>query len=326
MAIPQSRRLDFSEVDLIDIGSLVAGVDDPNVIGAIETACTHTGFFYIANHGIPRALVDAVRREAALFFSLSEAQRAALHMGASIRGYLPLGFRSEETISSASALPGQGGKNNHEAFWMGFDRAQDPDCPFDGPNVWPSQCPDLKPAMDAYFKAAHALSVTLRRAFSLALGFEPERLDSLFDHEQSRLKLNHYPLQENPQSLDDIGTMPHSDTGAYTILWQDDNGGLEVENKSGEWVGVPPIADTFVINLGNTMQMLTGGRFSSTPHRVINRSGGDRFSFAFFANPGHQTTIRPLFSDEASLFEPFSFGEYQREEYRGIYPVGFDVQ
>lgn len=321
MAIPQSRRLDFSEVELIDIEPLTAGIDDAHVIRAIETACTHTGFFYVANHGIPRALVSAVHRQAALFFSLPEEQRMAVRMGPSIRGYLPLGFRSEETMSSASTLPGQGGTNKHEAFWMGYERPVDPECPFNGPNLWPTSCPGLKPAMEAYFHAAQDLSVTLRRAFSLVLGFDPARLDSLFEHEQSRLKLNHYPFQENPQSLDDIGTMPHSDTGAYTTLWQDDNGGLEVENKSGEWVGVPPIADTFVINLGNTMQMLTGGRFSSTPHRVINRSGGDRYSFAFFANPGHQATIEPLFPDEASTFEPFSFGEYQRKEYRGIYPV-----
>ena len=323
MAIPESRRLDFSEVELIDIEPLVAGIDAGEVVHAIEAACTYTGFFYVANHGIPRALVSALHRQAELFFLLPVEQRMAVRMGPSIRGYLPLGFRSEETISSTSSLPGQGGTNQHEAFWMGYDRPVDPDCPFDGPNIWPMQCPDLKPAMEAYFRAAQALAVTLRRAFSVALDLEPDRLDRLFEHEQSRVKLNHYPLQENPQSLGEIGTMPHSDTGAYTILWQDDNGGLEIENKSGEWVGVPPIPDTFVINLGNTMQMLTGGRFSSTPHRVINRSGGDRYSIPFFANPGHQVTIEPLIPGDDPIFEPFSFGEYQRKEYRGIYPVAF---
>ena len=109
MPIPQSRRLDFSEVELIDIEPLTAGIEDECVIRAIETACTQTGFFYIANLGIPRALVSAVHRQAALFFALPTEQRMAVHMGPTIRGYLPLGFRSEETMSSASTLPGQGG-------------------------------------------------------------------------------------------------------------------------------------------------------------------------------------------------------------------------
>ncbi|MBS38474.1 MAG: hypothetical protein CMO26_21435 [Thiotrichales bacterium] len=323
MAIPESRRLDFSEVELIDIGPLVAGTDDEGVVNAIRSACTNTGFFYIANHGIARELVRALHDQAALFFSLPWEQRMAVRMGPSIRGYLPLGFRSEETLTSATKLSGQSGINLQEGFWMGYDRPEDPECPFDGPNVWPIECPELKPAMEAYFKAAQALAVTLRRAFSLALGLEPTRLDKLFEHEQSRLKLNHYPIQEDPTSVNEIGVVPHSDTGAYTILWQDDNGGLEIENKSGEWVGVPPIPDTFVINIGNTMQMMTGGCFSSTPHRVINRRAADRYSIPFFANPGHHVTIEPLLASDDGTFEPFSFGEYQRKEYRGIYPVAF---
>lgn len=316
MTIPKSRRLDFSEVALIDIASLVAGQDDIETIQAIEHACKYTGFFYVANHGISSELVDGLHRQAETFFSLPAEQRMAVKMGTTIRGYLPVGYRSEKTISPA-------GINLQGAFWIGEDRPPNPECPFDGPNVWPPGCPKLKPTMEAYFEAARNLAVTLRRAFSLALGLNPKRLDDLFEHEQSRLKLNHYPLQEKPKTLSEIGVIPHSDTGAYTILWQDTNGGLEIENKSGEWVGVPPIEDTFVINLGNTMQMLTGGRFSSTPHRVINRAGGDRYSVPFFANPGHHVMIEPLFPDDATLFEPFSFGQYQQNEYRGLYPMAF---
>jgi isopenicillin N synthase-like dioxygenase len=316
MPLPQSRRLDFSEVELIDIGALVSGESTAQVVEAIARACSQTGFFYIANHGVPRDCVATLRTQSAAFFALPMAERMQIRMGASIRGYLPLGYRSEETDSP-------GGTNLQEGFWMGHERAADVNCPFDGPNVWPANCPELKPAMEAYFGALEGLSLHLRWAFAQALQVEPARFDAVFDHPQTRLKLNHYPPQELPETLDEIGVVPHSDTGAFTILWQDENGGLEIENKSGEWVGVPPIPDTFVINLGNAMQMLSTGEFSSTPHRVINRSGGDRYSIAFFANPGHDAIIEPLVPSADGQFEPFSFGTYQRNEYRGIYPVAF---
>ena len=312
MSLPESRRLDFSDVELIDIGALVAGGDAQDVVEAIGRACSQTGFFYIANHGVPSALIETLRAQSAAFFALPMAERLQIRMGASVRGYLPLGYRTEETEEP-------GGTNLQEGFWMGHERPVDASCPFDGPNVWPASCPELRPAMEAYFAALESLSRHLRGAFASALGVEPARFDALFEHPQSRLKLNHYPPQAAPETLDEIGAVPHSDTGAYTVLWQDESGGLEIENKSGEWVGVPPIPNTFVINIGNTMQMLTAGEFSSTPHRVINRSGGDRYSIAYFNNPGHHTTIEPLVPTHGMLYEPFSFGTYQRDAYRSIY-------
>ena len=100
------------------------------------------------------------------------------------------------------------------------------------------------------------------------------------------LKLNHYPPQENPTEVGNIGVVPHTDSGGFTILWQDDNVGLEIQSKSGEWVLAPPIAETFVINIGNTMKIWMDGEFSSTPHRVINRSGVNRYSILFSSTRG----------------------------------------
>lgn len=317
MLLPESRRLEFTEVEVIDIGAAVSGEDARDVVMAVERACTQAGFFYVTNHGVAANLITQLRAQTAEFFNLPMAQRMAIRMGANIRGYLPLNYRSKETDSQA-------GTNLQEGFWMGHERPLNPQSPFDGPNVWPAGCPGLKPAMEAYFTALESLALVLRGVFATALDVERARFDRLFDHPQFRLKLNHYPPQESPESADEIGVIPHSDTGAYTILWQDDKGGLEIENKAGEWVEVPPIPGSFVINLGNMMQALSAGKFSSTPHRVVNRSGGERYSIPFFANPGHDAIIEPLVAVESGGFEPFSFGAYQQNEYRGIYPVAFD--
>lgn len=80
--------------------------------------------------------------------------------------------------------------------------------------------------------------------------------------------------------------VPHTDSGAFTILWQDANGGLEVQAKTGEWPGAPPVEDSFVANIGNILQYRSNGRHASTPHRVVNRYGVDRCSIPYFADPG----------------------------------------
>jgi len=134
------------------------------------------------------------------------------------------------------------------------------------------------------------------------------------------LKLNHYPLQEKPEHDKEIGVLGHSDSGCFTILWQDNNGGLEVQNKAGEWVGVPPIDGAYVINLGRIMQILSNGMFSATEHRVINRTGADRYSIPMFVNPSYNTTIKPLVGDPPADFKPFLSGHYQEDVYRRTYP------
>ena len=137
----------------------------------------------------------------------------------------------------------------------------------------------------------------------------------------SRLKLNHYPPQFNPVDEHNIGVVPHSDSGAFTILWQDGHGGLEIQSKSGDWVGAPPLAGSFVINIGNVMQTWSNGYFSSTPHRVINRSGTDRYSIPLFVNPNHEARVAPLGDGTDIQAGALCYGDYQREIWARTFPV-----
>lgn len=317
MSLPVSRRLDFSEIPVIEIGALVANGDAQTTVDAIGRACSEVGFFHVRDHGVPSALIERLQAETAQFFARPREEKMRVVIDSTLRGYLPLYYRSKKDDEHA-------GTNHQEGFWMGHDRPLNPDQPFDGPNHWPAGLTGLKQVMEAYFVAVETLAGHLQRAFSATLDVDPARFQRLFEHSQSRLKLNHYPPQVAPERLDEIGVLPHSDTGAFTILWQDDVGGLEIANKSGEWVRVPPIPETFVINLGNVMQMWSFGRFSSTPHRVINRSGGDRYSIPFFANPGHDAVIEPLVPTDGAPFDAFSFGPYQRAVLGEAYPVAFD--
>ena len=134
------------------------------------------------------------------------------------------------------------------------------------------------------------------------------------------LKLNHYPPQDAPPDADIIGVRSHTDYGAFTILWQDDLGGLEILNKSGEWVVVPPMPDSFVINIGDMMQVWSNGRFSSTSHRVINRSGRDRYSIPMFVQPDYDTVIEPLIGAKDAEAPRYTSGERQLADHKRIWP------
>jgi len=313
MGIPVSRRLDFTEIPVIDVSELVAGSDDQATIDALGAACRDVGFVYIRHHGVPQNLIDdflAVSRE---FFARPMDKKKTVVMNERLRGYLPLGYSSYEGDDNAAT-------SNQEGYWMGVDRAPNSQNRLDGPNVWPEDGEALRSAMEAYYEAADSLSGVLQRALSLALGQEAEFLPNLMNPQQSLLKVNHYPPQSNPTTVSNIGVVPHSDEGAFTILWQDDNGGLEIESKSGEWVEAPPIDGTIVVNLGTAMQIWTNGEFSSTPHRVINRSGADRYSIPFFTYARWDAPITPLMNGAVADPDAEICEAYQRRHWHHIFP------
>ena len=270
------------------------------------------GFFYVHGHGVAPGLITELREQASLYFNQPMAEKMKLAITPQMRGYLPLDYSSYEGEERAA-------KSHQEGFWVGYDRAFSSERPMEGRNVWPDHPPGLKRAMLNYFEAVERLSRALQRGFAMAFGLGEAGLDAHFVDPMSLLKLNHYPPQDAPESVKHIGVVPHSDSGAFTILWQDDGDGLEIENKNGEWIGAPSIPDTFVINIGNVMQIWTDGRFSSTPHRVINRGGRDRYSIPFFVNPGPAAPIGPLNSQAAEPAEPFS--KYIQQRLRRTFPV-----
>lgn len=311
MAIPLSRRMNFSEIPQIDAAGLLSGRETGGLIRDLATACTDVGFFYVRNHGVARNLIADLRIQAAQFFNQPMADKLRLKVDPRLRGYLPLDYSSYDGEARAA-------KSHQEGFWVGYERPVSESVPLQGPNLWPDNQPDLKHTMLAYFDAMECLAEALQRGFSAALGLPASGLGRHFAEPMSMLKLNHYPPQDAPESVKHIGVVPHSDSGAFTILWQDEGDGLEIQNKSGEWIGAPSIPDTFVINIGNIMQIWTDGRFSSTPHRVINRGGRDRYSIPFFVHPGADAPVGPL--RESGEDHP-RFADYQRDLLRRTFPV-----
>jgi isopenicillin N synthase-like dioxygenase len=135
------------------------------------------------------------------------------------------------------------------------------------------------------------------------------------------LRLLHYPPQDPQSPADEYGSAPHTDFGAITLLAQDDVGGLAVKTPGGDWVDVPPVDGAFVMNVGDMLKRWSNGRLRSTPHRVTNRTGRERYSVPYFYDPHVSTLIAPLPGLGDPAFEPIVFAAFLRGELEASYEV-----
>ncbi len=255
-----------------------------DVPAAIEAACRDTGFFYVAGHGVPaslRAGLDAAARE---FFSLPEQDKLEIAMargGRAWRGFFPVG--AELT---------SGAPDRKEGLYFGTELPAGHPLPLHGPNLFPRQVPELRPLVLSYVDEMTRVAQQVLRGVALSLGLAEDYFAAGYTANPTVLfRIFHYP----PAPAGDAGwgVGEHTDYGLLTLLAQDDNGGLQVHTPGG-WLDAPPIADTFVCNIGDMLERLTGGWYRSTPHRVRNTSGRDRLSFPFFFDPDFAAEVPPL--------------------------------
>ncbi|MEP6504185.1 MAG: 2OG-Fe(II) oxygenase family protein, partial [Betaproteobacteria bacterium] len=108
-----------------------------------------------------------------------------------------------------------------------------------------------------------------------------------------------YPSRAVPEGVDvRHGVGEHTDYGLLTLLRQDDVGGLQVRTGEG-WVEAPPLPGSFVCNIGDMLDRISGGLYRSTPHRVrLNASGRHRLSMPLFFDPDFDARIAPIRTPE----------------------------
>jgi isopenicillin N synthase-like dioxygenase len=263
----------------------------------VDAACRDVGFFYIVGHGVDEALqgrLDALSRE---FFGLPEGEKARIGMargGRAWRGWFPVG--GELT---------SGRPDRKEGIYFGAESGpQHPrvvaGVPLHGPNLFPAQPAGLREAVLSYMWSMTNLGHLLSAAVGRALGLADDWFASHLTADPTVLfRIFHYPpttaegARDGPAAEQGWGVAEHTDYGLLTILRQDDTGGLEVRTPTG-WTSAPPVPGSFVCNLGDMLERMTGGLYRSTPHRVRSTGRAGRVSFAFFFDPSWDAEVRPL--------------------------------
>lgn len=330
------------EVPVIDFAPLVGS--SPMAIDAlakqVDDACREIGFFTVINHPVPPALIRQVFAESARFFALPLADKLKLHMrnSANFRGYLPMDEDAPPNVGQGRAVSGfqehmdkpkVRKPNKTEVFQISLELgADDPDVragkPLHGPNPWPDNLPGFRDTVLTYYDTMRDFAAVLASVFARGLRLDTNFFVPFYTKPMIQLRLLHYLPQEPELAVEGGDSRAHSDAGGFTMLQQDDVGGLEIRSKSGEWIVVPPVENSFVINVGDSMKMWTNHRFASTLHRVVNRYGRERFSIGVFANPNYDTVISPLptcvDAEHPPKFEEMHTGEALLYLYSRVWP------
>ncbi len=310
---------DPDAIPVIDIGPLEGGQDDAarrETVARIGRACCEIGFLVITGTGVATDQIETVRDTVRRIFAVDEAvKRDQAITRDNYRGYIPLGFFTPND--------GTGAADRYEGYKLHAETGEDDpirsQCPLYGPNLWPPQVPEARPVLLDYWRALDRIADRLLGALAEDLGLPPETLRQPFVKPLTNMTLLHYPPRQAGEP--GFGIHPHKDTDALTIIAPDPVGGLEVQTRSGGWIAAQCPADGFIVNIGDMLELWSGGRFVSTPHRVVNPEGADRYSFPYFMVPRHDVTVAPLVEPLDGFSRPaVNCGHWSAEIWRTNWP------
>jgi isopenicillin N synthase-like dioxygenase len=294
------------------------------VAAEVNRACEEIGFFLIKGHGVPQQMIDQTYNKAAEFFRLPVEDKLPIRTPAPdiARGYTP--FKGE-TLSAGlgKAAPA----DLKEMIDMGpvdvpggeyYERPEARN--FFHPNLWPTKPDAFAPVMEGYYRRMNRLANDLMSVFAHALSLPEDFFFGKLDRNMSALRIICYPEQRTPPEPGQLRGGAHTDYGTLTILMSDKAaGGLQAQHRDGYWVDVTTEPGTYVINIGDIMQIWTNDRWVSTMHRVVNPPAeladtSRRHSVVFFHQPNYDALIDTLPScygaGHPKRYEPMTYKDH----------------
>lgn len=264
----------------------------------IKDACENWGFFEVVNHGISHDLLDTVEKFTKEHYKKCMEQR----------------FKEMVASKGLEAVQTEIDDLDWEStFFLKH-------LPISNISEVPDLEDDYRKIMKEFSNKLEKLAEQLLDLLCENLGLEQGYLKKVFYGSKGPTfgtKVSNYPPCPKPDLIK--GLRAHTDAGGIILLFQDDKvSGLQLL-KDGEWIDVPPIRHSIVINLGDQLEVITNGKYKSVEHRVIAQPDGNRMSLASFYNPGSDAVIYPapelLEKEEKEnivMYPKFVFEDYMK--------------
>ena len=302
------------ELPVLDLGPLRGGA--PGALEALaaelRAAFTEYGFYFVRNHGVPEGVLAETFDAAERFHDMPLDAKLAVKINEHNIGYMPMrGATTRMNSLGEVARP-----NANEAVF--FKRELAPDHPdvlrgarFRGLNQWPADLPGFRDTVLAACAAFEALGLSLLPIYARALDLPADFFAPYFKEPMYTLRMSHYPQQEPTAPENEYGIAPHVDTSFMTILAQNKVPGLSLRLPDGTWMDAPAPDGALLVNGGMMLRRWTNNRFLASPHRVINRSGRERYAIPFFMDAGYDAVMAPIpRADGAGDDRPITYKEF----------------
>ncbi len=317
----------MNEIPLIDLERWFDGsdVERAELAAEVDAHLQRLGFLVVVGHRIDPGVIAACREESHSFFHQHDADKEAVAITPeAYRGWVGAGLESNAATYGVDTPP-----DLKETFTYGPVDIPDPALSevaprWFAPNVWPSSAPALRPAAEAWWRAARGLADELLDIFSLALQLPEPYLRERCAATTASVSLNWYwPGRRDAGADGQFRIGPHTDFGSLTILdRQPGVGGLQVLGEDGEWMDAPVVEGGLVVNTGDMMRRWTNDRWRSNEHRVLPPSAlaldEELISLIFFHEPDYDTMIEALptcTSDaQPARYPPVLAGDYLAEK------------
>ena len=285
--------MDFKNIPSVDLSDFTEGNKETKAafVKELGKAYEEIGFVAVKNHGLSDALCNELYAQVKGFFTLSKEEKEAYEIKglAGQRGYVSFGKEHAKNKNEGDL----------KEFWHFGQTVEDNDpIKEEYPdNVQVNELPEFNAVGREVYQKLEETGREMLRAIALHLNLDENYFDAKIHNGNSILRPIHYPpITHEPK--DAVRAAEHEDINLITLLMGASADGLQVLNKSGEWISVTALPDQIVVNVGDMLQRLTNNKLKSTTHRVVNppreKWSTSRYSIPFFLHPRSEVSLNCL--------------------------------